>query len=114
MNTQTNKEVLHTQWSIEKERNDTLHIEDGTGLVIASLYSDPMDDETKANAELIVKAVNNYEKLLNGYIDWISLKDENQKLIEENKRLKNEWTKLNDNVTLNWEQIVKKFSRIIN
>jgi hypothetical protein len=49
-----------TPWKIDGEIKDEIHLygADSYGVAICSLYSDPMDDETKENAAAIIAAVN--------------------------------------------------------
>jgi hypothetical protein len=52
--------MINTPWVIDEIR-DEIHITGANsyGESICALYSDPMDDETRANAKAIVSAVNN-------------------------------------------------------
>lgn len=68
---ENSKEVLHTQleWRISEDGCDIEAVYDGGSFGICSMYA---TEATQANAEIIVKAVNNYQKLL----------DSNRELLE--------------------------------
>ena len=53
-------------WGTEViEREGEIHIFSNTeNCAIATCYSEPLDDETRANAAFICKAVNNYVEML--------------------------------------------------
>lgn len=65
-----------TPWTKEELKDTIVISADGIGWAIATTCCYPMDDTTRANAELIITAVNHHQELITRLYNLVNAEDE--------------------------------------